>query len=56
VGWLASHIGAPTTILLQGGITLVIGLVFLPFLRRRELQPKQKMKMEQLEEQSVETT
>jgi hypothetical protein len=34
----------------------MIALIFLPFLRKRELKPEQKMKIEQLEEQSIETT
>jgi MFS family permease len=56
VGALSHYIGAPNTILLQGIATLIIALVFFPFLRKRELNPKHKMKMEQLEERSIETT
>jgi MFS family permease len=56
VGALSHYISAPNTILLQGIATLIIALVFFPFLRKRELNPKHKMKMEQLEERSIETT
>lgn len=56
VGSIAHYIGAPDTVLFQGLATLVIALLFLPFLRRRELEVKHKMKIEQLEERSVETT
>lgn len=56
VGSVAHYIGAPDTVLFQGVATLVIALLFLPFLRRRELEVKHKMKIEQLEERSVETT
>jgi MFS family permease len=56
VGTLSYYIGAPRTILLEGILTLLIAFVFLPFLRKRELEPKHRMKMEQLEERSIETT
>jgi len=56
VGIVSQEIGAPKTILLQGIVTLLIALIFLPFLRRRELEAKHKMKMEQLEERSIEAT
>jgi MFS family permease len=56
VGALSHYIGAPNTILLQGIATLIIAVTFFPFLRKRELNPKHKMKMEQLEERSIETT
>jgi len=56
VGSLAHYIGAPRTILIEGALTLMIACVFFPFLRKRELKAKHKMKMEQLEERSIETT
>jgi membrane protein implicated in regulation of membrane protease activity len=56
VGAIAHYVGAPLTILGQGIATLIIAMVFLPFLRKRELKPKHKLKMEQLEERSIETT
>jgi MFS family permease len=56
VGSLAHYIGAPLTVLIEGIATLMIAFLFLPFLRKRELQDKHKMKMDQLEERSVETT
>jgi MFS family permease len=56
VGTLSHYIGAPRTILLEGILTLLIAFIFLPFLRKRELEPKHRMKMEQLEERSIETT
>jgi MFS family permease len=56
IGFMSQELGAPKTILLQGVCTIVIALIFLPLLRKRELKPGQKMKMEQLEERSIETT
>lgn len=56
VGTASSYVGAPVTLLTQGIITVVIALLFLPFLRKRQLKPNAKMKMEQLEERTLETT
>lgn len=56
VGAFAEKFGAPNTVLVEGLATLMIALIFLPFLRRREFESKHKMKMEQLEERSIETT
>jgi MFS family permease len=56
IGSLAQHIGQDNTMLLQGLFTLGIALIFLPFLRRREMKPTDKIKMEQLEEGSVEAS
>jgi len=56
IGWLATHIGAPNTVLIQGIITVVIAVVFMPFLHPRGLKSADKMKMDQLEERSVETS
>ena len=56
VGGSAHVIGAPLTVLLQGVATLLIGIVFFPFLRRDILFRKQRMKIKQLEEQVIENT
>jgi MFS family permease len=56
IGTLAHYAGAPATILVQGIITILIALFFIPFLRPEFLVRKQKMKFDQLEEQAVETT
>jgi MFS family permease len=56
IGALSSRAGAANTILFEGLATLMIAIIFLPFLRKRELKPEQKMKIGQLEEQSIETT
>jgi drug/metabolite transporter (DMT)-like permease len=56
VGSLSHYIGAANTLLAQGMVTLIIAFLFMPFLRRRELKPQHKMKIDQLEERSVETT
>ncbi|HEY0744222.1 MAG TPA: MFS transporter [Chryseosolibacter sp.] len=55
VGAISTEIGAPNTLLLQGIYTILIALIFLPFLRGRKLKDSDKMKMDQLEERSVET-
>lgn len=56
IGTLTHYFGAPHTVLMQGIITVIIALLFTPLLRRRELKPKDRMKIEQLKERSVETT
>lgn len=56
IGALSEYVGAPNTMLCIGLATLLIALIFLPFLRKRELKPEQKMKIGQLEERSIETT
>lgn len=56
VGFLSSHLSAPLTLLFQGAITLIIALMFFPFLRKRNLKQSDKMKIDQLEERSIETT
>jgi MFS family permease len=56
IGALSHYIGAPYTLLLEGAATVAIAILFLPFLRKREMKPGHKMKMEQLEERSIETT
>jgi MFS family permease len=56
VGAAAQAIGAPLTVLLQGLATLMIVLLFFPFLRRDILLRKQRMKLKQVEEQVIENT
>lgn len=56
VGALAQAIGAPFTILCQGIATLLIAIIFFPFLRRDLLLKRMRMKLKQVEEQVVETT
>jgi MFS family permease len=56
IGTLSQHLGAPNTLLLQGMTTLTIAFVFTPFLGKHLLKPEAKMKIEQLKEDSVETT
>lgn len=56
IGTISTKIGAPNTLLLQGIYTIIVALIFLPFLRRRNLKDSDKMKMDQLEERTVETT
>jgi MFS family permease len=56
IGTVSHYIGAPNTVLLQGAVTVMIAFVFFPFLRRDVLRRKHRMKMEQLEERSIETT
>lgn len=56
IGTMTQYLGAPDTVLIQGIITIFIALLFAPRLRRRELRPKDRMKIEQLKERSVETT
>lgn len=56
VGSAAHIIGAPLTIFLQGIATLLIAILFFPFLRRDILMRKQRMKIQQVEEQVIENT
>ncbi|HZY80514.1 MAG TPA: MFS transporter [Cyclobacteriaceae bacterium] len=56
VGAIAHAIGAPLTMLCQGIATLLIAVIFFPFLRRDILMRKQRMKLKQVEEQIVENT
>ena len=56
VGAAAHAIGAPLTVMLQGFATLIIGIVFFPFLRKEVLLRKQRMKLKQVEEQVIENT
>jgi MFS family permease len=56
VGSAAQMIGAPVTVLIQGIATLIIGLGFFPLLRKNILMRKQRMKINQVEEQVIENT
>jgi len=56
IGTLSHYASAPTTLLIQGIVTILIGLAFMPFLRPRNLKPAEKMKIEQLEQEALETT
>jgi MFS family permease len=56
VGGAAQTIGAPLTVMIQGVITLLIGILFFPFLRKDILSRKQRMKLNQVEEQVIENT
>jgi MFS family permease len=56
IGALSSRIGPQNTMLIQGAITIIIALIFAPFLKARMLRRRHKMKIAQLEEHTVETT
>ena len=56
VGTAAHAIGAPLTVLIEGIITFLIALVFIPFLRKDLLFRKQRLKIKQVEEQIIENT
>lgn len=56
IGTVSHYAGAPNTVLLQGIATLLIALIFFPFLRRDILLRRHRMKIKQLEERSIETT
>jgi MFS family permease len=56
VGSISTFIGVPNTMLLQGVLTILIAMAFMPFLRKRELKESDKMKIEQLEERSAEAS
>lgn len=53
VGIAADIIGAPFTVLLQGVATLLIAIVFFPFLRKDSLSQKQRIKTNQAREQII---
>lgn len=56
IGSVSHSVGAPLTILLQGIATLIIAIIFLPYLRSDLLKRKHRIKIDQLEEQSIETS
>ncbi len=56
IGSLSETTGPANTIMIQGIITILIAILFMPFLRSRGLKSNDKMKMDQLEERSAEIT
>ncbi len=56
VGMAAQTIGAPLTVLLQGMATLLIVLLFFPFLRKDILLRRQRLKLNRMREQALENT
>ena len=56
VGSAAEAIGAPLTVLLEGIATLLIAVVFFPFLRRDILLKRHRMKIKQLQQRVIENT
>jgi MFS family permease len=56
IGTLSHHIGAANTIAAEGIMTILIALIIGPLLHQREWRRNEKMKMDQLEERSVEAT
>jgi MFS family permease len=56
VGGVAGTIGPSLTMFIQGLLTLMIAVVFFPFLRKDLLMRKQRMKLKQIEEQGMEST
>ena len=54
VGSAAEVIGAQLTLFLQGIATLMTGIAFFPFLRKDILSRRQRMKLNQVEEQVIE--
>jgi MFS family permease len=53
VGALSQYIGAPNTILAEGIAAICIAIVFLPFLRKDILKEKDKIKLIELEDETV---
>lgn len=56
IGAMSHRIGPQNTMLVQGVITIIIALIFLPFLKAKMLRRRDKMKIEQLKERTIETT
>lgn len=56
IGALSNQIGPQNTLLVQGVVTIIIALIFMPFLKAKQLGRHDKLKMEQLKERTVETT
>jgi len=56
IGALSHRIGPMNTLFIQGIVTIIIALIFLPFLTAKLMRKHYRMKIEQLEERSVETT
>lgn len=53
IGTVSQYIGAPNTILAQGVAAVLIAVIFLPFLRKDSLKEKDKRKLVELEETTV---
>lgn len=56
VGSAADLIGAPLTVLLQGIATLIIAILFFPFLRKDIIFRRYRLKIKQMEERLLENT
>ena len=54
-GTISQYIGAPNTILVQGCAAVVIAFIFLPYLRKDVLREKDKIKLIELEDETVNT-
>ena len=55
IGTISQYISAPNTILAEGITALLIAFIFLPFLRKDILKGKDKIKLIELEDPSVDT-
>ena len=55
VGTISTYIGAPNTILGQGIATILIAIIFMPFLRKDILRRKDKITLVELEDPTVNT-
>ncbi len=55
IGMISQYIGAPNTILIEGIVAVIIAVLFLPFLRRDLLKEKDKLKLIELEDPTVNT-
>lgn len=53
IGTVSQYIGAPNTILAQGVAAVLIAVIFLPFLRKDSLKERDKRKLVELEETTV---
>lgn len=56
IGTMSHRIGPQSTLVIQGVVTILIALIFFRFLRPTLLRRRDKMKIEQLKERTVETT
>jgi MFS family permease len=55
IGTISQYIGAPNTILAIGIAAILIAVIFLPFLRKDILKGKDKIKLIELEDPTVNT-
>lgn len=55
IGIVSNYIGTPNTILAEGIAAILIAVIFLPFLRKDILKDKNKIKLKELEGQTVNT-